>query len=833
MSNASTPAPSPLEFDNLKPREERDFHELYPDLQEVDSLAVVWVATTDIPDVHEPSGKDLYTKKPLFKKFDIEHTEPRFPKILLEHGFKASSSSTTTATAQPTLVRPLHKTLDNTKVHVAYDIDEQDDIYLKARNRNSNSGVQLTPEVFEILMTVLEHEWMQLESQIGGVGSINSAVSSDKQMLALSSNNEKYGNDDGIEPGSIYDQKCAVCSDSDCGNSNAIVFCDGCDIAVHQECYGIAFIPEGQWLCRKCMINKNRETQCMFCPSTTGAFKQLDNSKWSHVICGLWINELYFANPVYMEPIEGLDLIPKSRWKLCCYICKQRVGACIQCLNRNCFQAYHPTCAKRAGLYMLFTQGVAAAITNKQTLRTYCERHAPQDSDTNAMIQGIKKTRLFFRDRKILKAENERLARDQKLLNKLNIFKWRTEYSTPIAPKVFSDKLFELLVKFKVDRALGTSAMVRDLEIAPNRTKEETERELRAISDEVCRWWCLKRELKRGAPLIRSMCGPQHSLYADGDRTDELEFARTLTVDVDKMIMMSAQVCEREKLKRELATEVRWHMIETVYFPLTYIIRRALDFLNNKYDSSKVLRNHKVRVGEVLALSDVIDKNDKYGYDSILEVEADINRLLEHITSTNKPSTTTYKVATRWILGWGRMLPTLHDEEREIQSHVKDGALQVDGVEVNGGNIDFVPINRKKILEDFELSEIELDDEGYNANIDTEENQRIMDDFLRGDVTDPPKSTFSTQSADCPSIPTSETVSVNKMTKFKTAVPTSPLARNTRSSSLPASPLPRRMISLRSMRSQSPRVSRLAAQRSKRTANVEGSTKRSKGGRQR
>ena len=212
---------------------------------------------------------------------------------------------------------------------VEYDIDEEDTQWLQLVNEErKQQGLTAVPqEAFEILMDRLEKECF-FESRTTGHAADASMYNIDENAV------------------------CCICNDGECHNTNAILFCDMCNLAVHQECYGVPYIPEGQWLCRRCLQSPSRSVDCVLCPNKGGAFKQTLDSRWAHVICAIWIPEVQFANPVFLEPIDGIKEIPVARWKLTCQVCRRRMGACIQCARANCYAAFHVTCAQQEALHM-------------------------------------------------------------------------------------------------------------------------------------------------------------------------------------------------------------------------------------------------------------------------------------------------------------------------------------------------------------------------------------------------------------------------------------------------------------------------------------------------
>lgn len=87
----------------------------------------------------------------------------------------------------------------------------------------------------------------------------NKAVKSRSTSQTRSSDKENKPIEDPDESETLEDEEdeeedvaCVICSKPESRAPNQILFCDGCDMAVHQKCYGVARIPKDDWLCNSC-----------------------------------------------------------------------------------------------------------------------------------------------------------------------------------------------------------------------------------------------------------------------------------------------------------------------------------------------------------------------------------------------------------------------------------------------------------------------------------------------------------------------------------------------------------------------------------------------------
>ena len=81
----------------------------------------------------------------------------------------------------------------------------------------------------------------------------------------------------------------------------SIVFCDGCNLAVRQDCYGVPYILEGQRLRRKrTVLPENpvvrviswpwHPTGLSVVPGRRRSFQA--DSGWVHLLCAIWVPPL-------------------------------------------------------------------------------------------------------------------------------------------------------------------------------------------------------------------------------------------------------------------------------------------------------------------------------------------------------------------------------------------------------------------------------------------------------------------------------------------------------------------------------------------------------------
>ncbi|KRX62267.1 Protein Jade-1 [Trichinella sp. T9] len=207
-------------------------------------------------------------------------------------------------------------------------------------------------------------------------------------------------------PSKLEKLVCDVCRLGTSKELNEIVVCRNCENAVHQACYGIVSLPEGNWTCNRCIYMQRTGVMpsCVLCPTETGLMKSdASGTTWLHMSCALWIPGINFGNNETMESITGVEkalkkmssLTKKNKKQMCCSICNSSFGAFIKCQNKRCSARFHVTCASNGNAFMRFH--VNSENSDQVLFEIYCNAHAPvEQKDSTDTVDNTGKSSESF-----------------------------------------------------------------------------------------------------------------------------------------------------------------------------------------------------------------------------------------------------------------------------------------------------------------------------------------------------------------------------------------------------------------------------------------------------
>ncbi|XP_034090206.1 bromodomain-containing protein 1 isoform X1 [Gymnodraco acuticeps] len=578
------------------------------------------------------------------------------------------------------------KTEEELDEDTEYDMDEQDYAWLDLVNekRKSEGVSQVSHNVFEFLVDRFEKE-LHLES--------------------LDQGSEKHTPID-------EDAVCCICMDGECHNSNAILFCDMCNVAVHQECYGVPYIPEGQWLCRHCLQVPTQPSDCILCPNKGGALKKTVDERWGHVVCALWVPEVGFTNTTFIEPIDGVSHIPPARWKLTCYLCKEKgVGACIQCHKANCYTAFHVSCAQRAGLFMKMEPIKEVTDTGEPTFSVkktaYCGAHTPngcvrrpltiynEAKPKNGLCKKVDKGRGAGKGSSKGKKKSKKPEAEAE-----------SEAVTPAAVPTFpAHRLQTILNQVSVQKKKAF------VELALN-------------------YWTLKRQSRNGLPLIRRLqtsmqsqknTQPKQNEEESRALKEQLKEWHRLRHDLERARLLLELIRKREKMKRE-EIKLQESLLEIQLCPFSILLKGLLDQLQTK-DQAKIFTqpvdisqvpDYPSHIKHPMDFSTMRQRIDAQAYNNFEQFENDFNLIVDNCMKYNSKDTYFYRAAVRLRDQGGSLLRKARRDVEMIGFDSESGMHLQEAPEIKAErsfsweDVDrlLVPANRMHLSPDKQLQQL-------------------------------------------------------------------------------------------------------------------------------
>ena len=391
------------------------------------------------------------------------------------------------------------------------------------------------------------------------------------------------------------------------------------------------------------------------------------------------------------------------------------MGACIQCENRSCFTAFHVTCARKAGLLIKATRqrvkkdagsggddrasGSAPdqVMTMQQpdpygykhepeeeewveALHACCHRHLKQDAE---VLGGGKPGALFFRNEQqaggerdysrsstpiifpasmaaaavaggssstgkkkiIIKKAGVTLSVDkqkqqQKKAHKLSksarAYKQSYSVGPPQVPRYIVQRVLDYIKKFK---ALNK----RDLILL------------------IAKYWSLKREARRGAPLLKRLhlepwtASARPRQMNEKDKTRKMGLLLRMREDLEKLRTLAELVRKREREKMRQARLVHKTLVGRVLFPYHGELREALqkikamdrtELFANPVDAAEVPDYYDI-IREPMDWTAIANKCDRFEYRSVHQFCYDVRLVTSNATIYNRADTTFHKTAVK------------------------------------------------------------------------------------------------------------------------------------------------------------------------------------------
>jgi hypothetical protein len=358
------------------------------------------------------------------------------------------------------------------------------------------------------------------------------------------------------------DTPCAVCREKESNDLNQIVICDGCEMAVHQNCYGVRFIPEGAWLCEACSRNLDpSKLTCDLCGGSGhgGSFKPLEKpmpalklpstpsaesstsrtrtfplTGFAHVQCALWLPYAEFASKDCVGNIHVRYNAKSFQNQALCHYCTRARGATVKCSNSTCDTWFHVICGQKKCFVLI--------RDSRDHYIAWCDRHTPEKYQ-NWRKEAIRTSGRMRQTQRRTKKLNEGV----KTSALLKTASRRSDLASVTALRYWSG----LIALPSVTAMLDTMERLKwPLTKIPSAN----------VALAIFEHWTKKRTKSRGVPLLKALhpsnvdCNGTVLLNMTPETEIASVYARLVKVRIhlESMRSLAAALLKRERMKRSI-----------------------------------------------------------------------------------------------------------------------------------------------------------------------------------------------------------------------------------------------------------------------------------------